>query len=148
MQQAKRDFFLSVLGNERRLGPVQAVALCPVPFDVDFGADAAGADWAEALTAAGFDVAKRSCVFLEGNALERLLPGLEPLCALGSALAFDWPTAGNGEGPGQLDLLLSRYGFRLYEQRDLVDSLNWYNNLGLKPPRIPRRGSFCLAVRR
>ena len=148
MLQAKRDFFLSVLANERRLGQVQSVALCPVPFTVGFEPDVAREDWAAALTAAGFDAAKRSCVFLDGSTLEHLLPGLEQLCAVGSALAFDWPSAGNGEGPGKLDLLLSQYGFRLYEQRDLVDSLYWYDNLGVKPPRIPRRGSFCLAVRR
>ena len=30
MMQVKRDFFLSVLANERRLGAIQSVARCPL----------------------------------------------------------------------------------------------------------------------
>ena len=148
MMQVKRDFFLSVLANERRLGAIQSVAFCPVPFDTDFAVDLTASDWPDRLSAAGFDPEKRSCGFADGVHLEALLPRLEHLWSTGSALAFDWPMADSYREPGQLDLLLSRHGFRLYEQRDLVDSLYWYQNLGLRPPRIPRRGTLCLAVRR
>lgn len=145
MLQAKRDFFLSVLANEGRLGTVQSVAFCPVPFDTDHTAEPGQL---HRLLEAGFDPAVRSCGFADGSMLETLLPALEGLFGTGSALAFDWPTVDSSQGPGSLDLLLSRYGFRLYEQRDFLDSLCWYQNLGLRPARFPRRGSLCLAVRR
>lgn len=148
MLQVKRDFFLSVLVNERRMGAVQSVTFCELPFEVDFEADIAAADWPELLKRAGFATEKRSCGFANGEDLERLLPELEQLWSAGSALAFDWPWGGSAKGPGQLDLLLSQNGFRLYEQRDMVDSIYWYNNLGLRAPRFPRHGTLCLAVRR
>ena len=145
MDRIKSDFFRTTLLNERRLGCRQTLTFLDLPFPVDHTADPEDPNWAARLE--NFDPAAKTLVFLAGDRLERLLPGLEQL-SNGSALAFDWPTGGAGEGPGRLDLLLSRYGFRLYEQRDFYDTLLWYQQMGSRMPHGPRRRSLCLAVRR
>ena len=140
MDRIKSDFFRTTLLNERRLGCRQSLTFLDLPFPVDHTAH--GPDDLSVLAPG-----KKTLVFVEGAMLERLLPGLEQL-SNGSALAFDWPTGGAGEGPGRLDLLLSRYGFRLYEQRDFYDTLLWYQQMGSRMPYGPHRRSLCLAVRR
>ena len=146
MDRIKADFFRTTLLNERRLGCRQTLTFLDLPFPADHTADAGDPNWAAKLT--DYDPAAKTLVFLPGDRLEALLPELERLLQPGSALAFDWPYPGNSREPGQQQIQGARFGFRLYEQRDLYDTLLWYQQMKARMPHGPRRRTLCLAVRR